>query len=296
MFFCGKMAIGKLMTLNHLNKLIIGIFLSLGLFACGDGGIIASVDSEKITGREFEKYSKRKATLLGRETLTAEDKRAVLDDLIQREVTYLQARKRGVTVSEGEVKETMKDFPFFDRIRHKKGVKKGLIIQKMQNRVSGGWKVSEGDIKAYYESKRDDFIAPEMYRVYLVQVDDSRQLHVLERAREDSEAFDDMALRTSSEELRKINENAPFTKKEDFPEEMWPYLEKMEVGDIEGPIEVKRGTFLFKVVDKQPSYTKSLPEAHIEIEHLIASERRKERLDQWYESVKAEHRIEIKLK
>jgi parvulin-like peptidyl-prolyl isomerase len=104
-----------------------------------------------------------------------------------------------------------------------------------------------------------------------------------------------MALRTESAELIRVNENAPYTKKEDFPEEMWPFLERMEVGDIEGPVAVKRGTFLFKLVDRKPPEATSLDDAHFEIQHAILAKKGDDAFREWYEAVKDDYAIEVRL-
>jgi hypothetical protein len=71
--------------LSHLIKLFIGLCLISGLSGCGDGKVIATVDSEKITAEEFDRYSKRRAALFRVEELSPEERKDLLDLLIQNE-------------------------------------------------------------------------------------------------------------------------------------------------------------------------------------------------------------------
>lgn len=282
--------------MKTLNNLFIILAFSLAVFACGDGRVVATVDSEKITCEELKDVSRRRAVLLGVEALPPGEERKVLDLLIKREVAYLFAREEGIKADDKALKEAMKGLSFFERLKQKKQIEKNLLLERVRKRAAGAVKVSRKEIEEYYSSHIDEFSRPETYKIYLVKVDEERAFHVLSKAKKQPEAFDDMALRTETPGLRRINSNAPYTPREGFPDEMQPFLDRMEIGDIAGPVHVKRGIFLFKLVDKRPPYVKPLKEAYFEIEHLVAAQKEEEAFERWYSLNRKNYSIEIRSK
>jgi peptidyl-prolyl cis-trans isomerase C len=270
--------------------------LSLAVFSCGDGRVVATVDSEKITYEDLKDVSQRRAGLLGVEALPPGEEQKVLDLMIKREVAYLFAKEKGIKADDKAVEEAMKGLSFLDRLKHKKEIEKNLLLERVRERAAGAVRVSRKEIEEYYSSHMDEFSRPETYRVYLVKVEEERAFHVLSRAKRQPEAFDDMALRTETPGLRRINSNAPYTPKDGFPDEMQPFLDRMEIGDIAGPVNVKRGIFLFKLVDKRPPYVRPLKEAYFEIEHLVVAQKEEEAFERWYILKRKSYRIEIRSK
>jgi parvulin-like peptidyl-prolyl isomerase len=67
----------------------------------------------------------------------------------------------------------------------------------------------------------------------------------------------------------------------------------MNIGDIEGPIDVKRGMFIFKLVDKKPESVQSFEEVYIEMEHFLTAQKKKESFERWYEGIKGNYDISI---
>lgn len=263
------------------------------LISCREDIIVATVDAEKITLTELNEFSEQKARLLGVEDLDREQERELLQTMIQREVAYLYAKQEKVEVPDAEMKEAMRGLSFLDRLRRKEDIEKNLIFEKVRSSIPGGQPIPSNEIKRYYDSHPDEFIVPETFKVYLVQVRAENARHVLEKATKNPGAFDDMALERVTPELRDINRNAPYTAKEDFPEEMWPYLEKMQVGDIAGPVKMKRGIFLFKLVDRKERQKKTLSEAAPAVEHILAAERSERAFQQWFDGMKNTYRIQI---
>jgi hypothetical protein len=250
----------------------------LWVLACSEGQVVATVDSSRIMLEELEELSAVKADRLGLDALSPEQRREVLDFMIQREVVYLHARISGAGMPEEKLTNALEELSFLDRLRYRKRVEKTIVLEEKKKEFAGG-PASDAEVRRYYEEHREDFTRPALFKVY----------------RQDPEAFDDMALRTESAEIVRINENAPYTKKEDFPEEMWPFLERMEVGDIEGPVAVKRGTFLCKLVDKRPPEAMSLGDAYFEIQHLILAKRGEDAFREWYDGVRDDYAVQVNL-
>lgn len=275
-----------------LSRLLI-IALLMSTAACEQSKILARVDSEPVTLEEFEKYAERKKGVLGTEDLSQEERREVLESLIRRDVVYLYAKKAGYTIPEEARSEALKGLSLLDRFREKKDIEKSLMLVQMKRVITANIAASKEEVESYYRKNPEEFSTPALFKVYLVEVKEEEVRHVLLKSKDDPEAFDDMALKRVSPELREINRNAPFTPLDEFPEEMAPFLGKMKKGEIAGPVRVKRGIYLFKLVDKKPSKRKPLSDAYIEIEHYLTAKKQDEAFGQWYDTIQKEFNVQI---
>jgi len=259
----------------------------------GKQDVIAVVGSEKITHEEFQKYARNKALLLGVDELTEEQRKELLDTLIQRDVVYLHARKTGIKAPEEKMKEQLDQLSFLDRLRKKKEVEKNLLFSHVQKTVTGKVSASPREIEEYYRKHKDEFRKPATYKVYLVKVSEADAAHVLKKVRKDPDKFDDMALKRVSKDLIEVNENAPPAPLEDFPEEMRTLISRLKEGEIGGPVTVERGTFLVKLVKKIPSKQELLADVSRTIDHLIIARKREEVFADWYKKISKDYSVEI---
>jgi parvulin-like peptidyl-prolyl isomerase len=261
--------------------------------SCADFRTVATVDSEKISLREFNEACTREAQLLGTEALTPAQKREVLDSLIMRTIAYIYGGENKIGVSESQVEEAMKESSFIDRILRKREAEKNLVFEEIRNRIIQHTRASMNDAKEYYDTNREEFTTPGTYKVYLVEVGEEIRGHVLERVRADSDAFDDMALKQVSKDLREINLKASLSALESFPVEMRPYLEGMEAGDIEGPLRVKQSTYIFKLVEKEPASVRPFKQVFREIGNRLTLKKRDAEVQIWYNRIKDRYRVEV---
>jgi parvulin-like peptidyl-prolyl isomerase len=269
------------------------MILFIAAVSCADFRTVATVESEKISLREFNESCERKAQLLGVEALTPAQKKEVLDSLIMRTIAYIYGGENKIGVSQPQLEEAIKDFSFIDRILRKREVEKTLVFEEIRNRIIQHTRASMIDAKEYYDTNREEFTTPGTYRVYLVEVGEETGGHVLERVRTDPDAFDDMALKRVSEELKEINQNASLSVLESFPEEIRPYLEEMEAGDIEGPLRVKERTFIFRLVEKEPASVKPFKQVYREIGSRLTLKKRDEEMQKWYNRIKDRYRVKV---
>jgi foldase protein PrsA len=269
------------------------MFFFIAAASCADLRTAATVESEKISLREFNEACTRKAQLLGVEILTPAQKKEVLDSLIMKTIAYIYGGENQIGISETQLEEAMKKFSYIDRILRKREAEKNLVFEEIRNRIIQHTRASMNDAKEYYDTNREEFTTPGTYKVYLVEVGEETGGHVLKRVRADPDAFDDMALKQVSKELREINQNASLSELESFPEEIWPYLKDMDAGDIEGPLKVEERTFIFKLVEKEPASVKPFKQVYREIGNRLTLKKRDAEVQKWYNRIKDRYRVEV---
>ena len=122
------------------------------------GDVLATVNGSAVGSTDFEQAAARSVPSNG-QTLSIDEKKEVLDDLINDELLYQEALKRG-----------------FDRDPK---VKKVMVNALLREDVYGAVRNSDftdSELEAYYQSHLEEFIVPEKVQIYrlLVKVKDDR--------------------------------------------------------------------------------------------------------------------------
>lgn len=275
------------------------VFLLLAFFiSCGkDKEIVAVIGNTVITEEDLHIASQRKATLMGKGSLTPGEKKELLDDMIKREILCLYAKQNNIKPKPEEINAELKRLNLAglsdsERRFLKKETEKNLILQELRKEFAKDINIKHQDIEDYYRKNINDYTEPETYRVYLLQIKESDAVHLVEVFNKNPDAFDKNALENTTPELKKLNRSAPFIPLSGFPDEMVPLLKQAKKGKVYGPVKTRRGVFLFKLVDKRPPRIKPLAEVYHEISHLLTEEMINKRLEDVVSSMKG--RVEIK--
>lgn|GEM_PF-6195945 len=280
---------------------IVLILLLAFLSACTKGkDVVAEVGSAGILAEDFEIASKRKASLLGKESLTREEKLDLLNTMIDRELLFQFAKKKGFQIDKVKMEEELRklsrgDISGSEKRFLKREIEKNLYIESLRNSFKSGIQISQDDIDSYYRKNLKDFTEPETYKVYLLKVKESDVHHLLEVFNKDPDSFDKVALENVPPDIKELNRNAPYTPLEGFPEEMAGLLKKAEIKRVYGPVKTKRGVFLFKLIDKRSAGTKPLSEVSKGIEHILIEKELEKRLKGLLLELKKTEKIEIKV-
>lgn len=220
-------------------KYCIFLFALLFLFNCAaqEKDVIVTVDGSKLTLREFEQY----VPGLDYEQIGEDRINAFLDDWVQQEILYLQAKKMEIE-KEDSVRFVLDQYT------------KNFLAMELVRRQFGTTTVTEKEIRDYFEQHKDEFL----YAVKLGQIVlPTRELAT--RTSEEIKAgadFFKLARERSltryqdPENPRIITEYLPRGVIADFAiEEM---IFNMQSGEISEAIPYVQGTYLIvKLIDKR---------------------------------------------
>ncbi len=282
------------------DSIVLIILLLFFLSACSKGkDVVAVVGSAGILAEDFEIASKRKASLLGKESLTREEKVEVLNTMIERELLFQFAKKKGFQIDRLKVEELRKlsrgDISGGEKRFLKREIEKNLYIDSLRDSLRKEIQISQDDIASYYRKNLRDFTEPETYKVYLLKIKESDAHHLLEVFNKDPDSFDKVAFENVPPDIKELNRNAPYTPLEGFPDEMAGILKKAGVKRIYGPVKTKRGVFLFKLINKRSARTRPLSEVSREIEHLLIEKELEKRLKGLLSELRKTVKVEIKI-
>jgi len=116
------------------------------------GPVVADVDGIQVTAREFEIAAARKVPANGK-SLSATEKKEVLDDLVTQKMLYLEAKKAGID-QDPKVQKVMVNT---------------LLRQEVYANVRNS-DFTEEELRQYFDAHKDDFVVPakvQVRRIYI---------------------------------------------------------------------------------------------------------------------------------
>ncbi|WP_422448452.1 peptidylprolyl isomerase [Thermoanaerobacterium sp. DL9XJH110] len=151
-----------------------------------DKEVVASVNGEYILKSDFEEQVLQVKKILeanGQDFTTQEGKKnlqdirkKVLDSMIKDVLALQQAEKQNVTLKQGELQEAISQIETYhggkealdnylkeqgmDRKKFENIVKQQLLIQNLKEKLTGDIKVTDDEVKKYYNDNRDSFKLP----------------------------------------------------------------------------------------------------------------------------------------
>ena len=292
--------------------------ISINMVACNKS-TVAKINDVKISKDE---YKKTEDFLYATGTIENKDKSNqvnsdILSFIIDNEVVYQAAQEEGIKVKDFEVnekfnniKETIDENPAYkEKLKEagineeflKKQVKKDLVVSKYKENFIKDIKISDKEIKAHYESHKDEFKIQEVRasQILISTLDDENK----QVSKEEKEK-----LKTKAEKLlNKVNNGEDFNKlakkysddknsgknggdlgffsKDDKNIDFTKEVFKLDKGKRVALIETSYGYHIVKITDKR-TVTKSLEDSKDDIKNKILNEKYSKQIDSLYKKGK----------
>jgi peptidyl-prolyl cis-trans isomerase C len=204
-----------------------------------------------------------------------------VDELVKKELLYIEAKNRGLDKN----KDFQKKVEEFKKIT--------LINQILEKEIESAAKVTDKDIKDYYDKHKEDFMVNTQVRLshIVVKADDDAK-KVYERLKKG----EDFAKVASEVSLDKASAKAGGDIGNFKRGEMKPELEdvafRLKKGEISMPIRLKDGVHIIKVTDAKGSVLE-FDKVKGLIGQRMAAEKQRESFDKFIENLKKKHKIDI---
>jgi peptidyl-prolyl cis-trans isomerase C len=274
-----------------MKKLTAIILLMMALFACSKkeatqtaptGPFLAKVGNTAITQADLDREMKSLPEYAQQMFNTEDGRQRFLDELVKKEMLYQEALKKGLDQTP-EFNQKVADFR-----------KLTLISQLIDKEVISKSKVSDQEIRDYYNKHREDFTTTSQIRAshILVKTEDEAK-KVLERLNK-GEKFETLAKELSIDKgsARNGGDLGFFGRGQMVPE-----FEKaaagMKVGEISGPVKTQYGYHIIKVTGRKAGPVVDFDRVKEVIAQRLSGERQKEAFDKYIDGIKKNYNIVI---
>lgn len=226
--------------------------------------VLASVAGQSITENEVEAAASRMSSARGRNFNTPEGRQAVLEQLIVQKLFLADAR-RSMLEYDPQFKAQLAQ------------VKDELLYQFAVTKALEKVKVTEEEIKQFYDENPDQFMGEPTVSASHILVDSEEKAQELLAAIKNGEiTFEDAAMQHSSCPSKARGGSLGQFGHGQMVPEFDAVCFAMEVGAIEGPVKTQFGYHLIRLDGKQEAAPVSLQDAHDMIhEHLMAEKSQK---------------------
>ena len=296
--------------------LVVLILVGGGLWLWRGGGKVAATVNgvaipETAVEKEIANYKQQQPSLFEGAAGKEQEKRlraSTLEVLINAELIRQEAKKRNVTVSEREVNERLaqvkKIFP--DKKRYEQALKSRgwteadlrvnvsdqAVAEKLVARVTGDIKISEADLKEFYEKNKAQMVEPERKRWRHILVKDKAMAETLLGQLEDGVDFAKLAGANSIDEGTKNNGGDLGLRQEsDFSPEIAAGLKKVELNELSEIIKAADGYHIYQLTEVKAERTRPFEEVKSLIKQTVLGQRQRDKFTAWLTGLKKKAEI-----
>lgn len=273
--------------------------------------ILAMVNGEAITIDEFNVAFKAIITEEGPQTHSGDLKTShkdILDQLIEKKVLLQEAKHKGIQVSEEEVRmaihQMQGDYPEteFNELlkssgltpeRWKLDVTENLLIDKLiENTITRKLKVSEEEIKSYYQKHRAEFEKKEEVRARQIVVATEGEAKTLHQQLLAGANFIELATEKSVSPDRTNGGDLGYFTKGQMPEE-FDIVFTLKSNTISPIVKSPYGYHIFKVEVRRAPRFQSLAEVQGTIHQQLMNDQEDRLRTQWIKELKSKADIQV---
>jgi parvulin-like peptidyl-prolyl isomerase len=270
-----------------MRRVLILLFVFCMVFACAKkeeqkGAYLAKIGDSVITQADFEREMKGLPEFVQKMFEGAAGKESFLNELIKRELLYKEALKKGLDKDPEYVKK-LEDF--------KKITLVGLLLQK---EIEGKVKVSDQEVKDYYEKNKGKFAPVTQIRASHILLKTEEEAKQIEEKLKKGEDFAQLAKKYSIDTATAKNggDLGYFSKGQMVPEFESAAM-SLKPGQISEPVKTKVGYQIIKVTDKKMGQPVDFDKVQKLISQNLMAEKQKEVFDSYVEGLKKSFKVEI---
>lgn len=245
-----------------------------------DSPVIAKVDSAKITQDDFVKEISRVPEWARGQFRDQEGKKKFLDELIKRELIYIEAKKMNLH-KDKEYKEKVEEFEKMTLV--------SLILKKEVEEKSA---VEDAEVRAFFDQNADKFTIGTKIRASHILVKTEKEAEDILSKIKKGKDFGELAKTLSKDpgSAQKGGDLGYFERGRMVPEFEQAAL-SLKPGEISKPVKSRFGFHIIKLVDIKKGEPANFEQSKESIRRQLISEKRKNLFDAYIE--KLEGRTEI---
>lgn len=265
-------------------KKAVFLFVIALLLGCAKekGDVLVNFDGGKITVEEFKNEINKVPEFAKGIFEGPEGKRKFLDDLISRELIYLDAKKKKID----------KDKEYLDMIERFK--KDAMLEILLKREIEDKAKVDESELKAYYDANPQEFRLNEEIRASHILVKTEEEAKdVLKKLKEGAD-FKKLAMELSQDPgtSKKGGDLGYFGKGKMNPEFERAAI-KLKEGDLSEPVRTNFGYHIIKLTGRKQGQLVEYTKVTEILRQRLTREKQKKVFEEWVAGLKKDAKINI---
>ncbi|MFQ3573907.1 MAG: peptidyl-prolyl cis-trans isomerase [Thermodesulfovibrionales bacterium] len=219
------------------------LFIVMALvFACKkadvSGDYVVKIDNQRLTEKDLKKEFDTLPDMAKQFFMSPDGPERFADELVKREILYLEAQKRGLDKKEDFTKKLEE----FKKIT--------LINQLLEEEMKKISKPTDEELREYYDKHKEEFMTPTHVRLSQIVVKDQQSARKVIEQLQKGEDFAKIAREISVDKnTAKGGGDMGLFKKGDLNKELEDIAFRMKKGDVSNPIPLKDGIHFIKVTD-----------------------------------------------
>lgn len=247
-----------------------------------DAKVLASVNGVNITSEDFDREVKALPEYIRGMAETPQGRKEMIDTLVMRELILQQAAKDGVDKSK-DVEEKMAE------------LKKRIIVDTyLKKRVEADAKISDEELKNFYEKNQDKFKTGEQVSASHILVKSEQEAKDILAQVKGGASFEDLAKAKSVDSSSAKGGDLGWFGKGN----MVPVFEKtafaLKEGEVSGVVKSEFGYHIIKLTGKRPAGVRSLEEVKEQIKAALLPQKQQQTFMQLKETLRKDAKIEVK--
>lgn len=292
--------------------------VALTAVGCADSDTAAKVNGEQITVTELDKQvaqlKKQYPDMFegaDGEGRLIDFKQRLLDNLINQELVRQAAEDKGIKVSDADVKKQIeqlragfKDQKQFEQALSSAGmtadgldnqIREQLLTQKLIESLESDSKVTEAEIKEYYEKNKTQFFQKEAKRAshILFKPEEKTKAEAALKELKDGEDFGKLAKKYSVDTATAAKGGDLGWPSTPFVAEFQTALDKLKVGQTSTLVKTPYGWHIIRVTDERDGSQQKLADVSDQIKQILVQQRRADSYQVFLDTLRKKAKIEI---
>ena len=282
--------------------------------------ILASVDDEVITLLDYQWYLKSLGAPINPDVVDE----SVLKKMMEEKVLVHEAKRRGIEIGDPEIdrmieglkKENSLSQEDMEKQLKREGMDMGsyrkllkerlMVLKLVEAEVDAKVIVTGKEVKDFYEANRGNYMTGadrvELEAIFLRLNDDATVTEITDLKRkalkisaqlEQGESFEALVDQNDDDDLRNKGGRLGEFGRGDLIPQLEKKVFSMKRGEISGPLWVKNGVYILKLINRTERSAKPLEQVRADIEKQLRQQRREKIFNGWMKSLWEKASIKI---